>query len=96
MIGIISNLYNWSTAGKWLAAGLLWWQIINWSGILEAKSWLWISENLRNIVTPVVVMAISGLFAPSPLVIATLVVAVFSIVWTTLYFRPHNATMATA
>ena len=47
MMGVISNLYGWSPAAKWAGAALLWWQIVNWSGILESKGWLWVSELLR-------------------------------------------------
>src|SRR5690606_19614068 len=65
MMGIISNLYNWTNGEKWIAAFLLWWQIINWGGILEAKAWVWLSENLRVISTVFAVMIFSEIFAPS-------------------------------
>lgn len=96
MLGIISNIYGWSSAEKWLGAALLWWQIINWSGILEGKSWLWVSENLRNIFSPIAVIAFSEIFTPSALLIGICLVALFSIVWTNLYFRPQTAKMITA
>ncbi|HUF03483.1 MAG TPA: sterol desaturase family protein [Aridibacter sp.] len=47
MMGIISDVFEWGTAAKWFGAFLLWWQIVNWAGIMEARSWLWISELLR-------------------------------------------------
>ncbi|MBX7172144.1 MAG: sterol desaturase family protein [Pyrinomonadaceae bacterium] len=93
MIGIISNLYNWSTAEKWLGAGLLWWQIINWSGILERKSWLWISETLRNIVTSLLIISFFENYSNwFPAIITT---ALFCIVWTIIFFRLPTTNLKT-
>ncbi len=90
MLGVISNLFGWTSGMKWLGAGLLWWQIINWSGILESKSWLWISESLRNIT--IVALLIGGLgpalFEVWPLLFG--LVSLASIIWTFVYFRPRN------
>ena len=96
MIGVISKLYGWSVEARWLAAGLLWWQIINWSGILEAKPWLWISETLRNVVTPIAVIFFSQLFQPSPILFGLLATSVFAIIWTNFYFRPNSPKLVTA
>jgi sterol desaturase/sphingolipid hydroxylase (fatty acid hydroxylase superfamily) len=96
MLGIISNLYGWTTAEKWLGAGLLWWQIINWSGILEGKTWLWISEILRNLVTLLAVIAFNEIYQPSALMFGLMAVAIYSIGWTLAYFRPKVAEMVTA
>ena len=87
MMGIISNLFGWSITEKWIGAGLLWWQIINWSGILEAKSWLWISETLRIPLTVFAVIAFNEIYAPSFLLFSLTAVAAFSIGWTLVYFR---------
>lgn len=96
MMGVISNLMGWNTAQRWLGAALLWWHIINWSGILEAKPWLWISENLRVVATLYAVVVINGLFQPSLQLTAVVAVSLFSIVWTNLYFRPSSPKLAVA
>lgn len=90
MIGIISNQYGWSIGEKWLAAGLLWWQMINWGGILEAKSWVWVSENLRIILTAAGVTVFSNLVANPTALVLVLAAALFSIAWTNIYFRPGS------
>jgi alkylglycerol monooxygenase len=95
MIGVISNLYGWSSAEKWLGACLLWWQIINWSGILEARRWLWISENLRVVSTTFAVILFNEIYAPSALLFGLMAIAVFSIFWTFAYFRPRSAKLIT-
>ncbi|MEK7723968.1 MAG: sterol desaturase family protein [Acidobacteriota bacterium] len=91
MLGIISNLYGWSAVEKWSAAGLLWWQIINWSGILEGKSWLWISEIPRNIVTFFAIIVFNEMSQPSTLLVSLTLICLFSIFWTFTYFRPKVA-----
>jgi alkylglycerol monooxygenase len=96
MIGVISKLYGWSVESRWIAGILLWWQIINWSGILEAKSWLWVSETVRNIATPIAVIIFSQLFELSSILLGIVLVSLFSIVWTNLYFRPDSPKLATA
>ncbi len=96
MMGIISNLYAWTNGEKWIAAFLLWWQIINWGGILEAKAWIWISENLRVVSTVFAVVIFSEIYAPSPLLFGLIFAACFSIIWTNLYFRPTSAKLAMA
>ncbi len=86
----------WSVEQRWIGAFLLWWQIINWGGILEAKSWILVSENLRIIITTLIVWSFSNYFQPSPIVLGLLATSIFSIVWTNLYFRPQSPKLATA
>lgn len=95
MLGVISNLLKWNTSQRWLGAALLWWHVINWSGILEARSWLWISENLRIVVTAAAVIAFNELYQPSGLLFAVVAVSAFSFIWTNLYFRPGSPKLAT-
>ncbi|MBK8149748.1 MAG: sterol desaturase family protein [Acidobacteria bacterium] len=96
MIGVISNTYGWTTGEKWFGAAMLWWQIINWSGILEAKSWTWISESLRNLATPAAVIAMSEIYQPSALMFAVIAVSLFCVFWTVSFFRPGSPRLATA
>ncbi len=91
MMGIISNLYGWSIGAKWLGSFLLWWQIINWGGILEGKSWLWISELLRISVTSFAVVLVSQIFQSSALMFGVFATALVSMVWTFGFFRPKVA-----
>lgn len=96
MIGIISNLYLWTTAEKWFAAGLLWFQMITWGGILEARKWVWLTENFRILITLIAVLSFSELYTPSAKSIVMFAIAGFSLVWTNLYFRPNSPTLQTA
>ncbi len=96
MMGVISNLYGWSVTAKWAGAFLLWWKIINWSGILEAKKWLWSSELLRIPVTTFAALTFSGIYEPSALMFAIIAVSLFSVLWTIWFFRPDSPTLATA
>ncbi|MER3431775.1 MAG: hypothetical protein C4324_12175 [Blastocatellia bacterium] len=88
MLGAISHLAAWTTVEGWIGAGLLWWHIINWSGILEPKLWLWTSENVRIIVTVAALVVFKGPTQPSTGLILLTAISAFSIVWTNLYFRP--------
>lgn len=96
MIGIISNVFAWSIGVKWVAAFLLWWQIVNWAGIMESKGWLWISETLRLSSLFALVLAFAGtLFTPE----ATAVVLAFivaSAIWTLTFFRPRSSRLSFA
>lgn len=95
MIGVISNIFGWSTGEKWFGAFLLWFQIINWGGILEARKWVWISETVRIIITTFAFILFGKFYAPSAALLAILTFAVFSIAWTTLYFRPASPKLVT-
>ena len=91
MVGIISNIFGWSIGAKWIAAFLLWWQIINWGGILEAKFWFWISELLRIPVTGIAVVLFSASVLPSILIFMIAATGVFCAFWILLYMRPGKA-----
>jgi alkylglycerol monooxygenase len=86
----------WSVEQRWIGAALLWWQIINWSGILEAKRWLFISENLRIVFATLIIWSFSGYFQPSPIVLGLVATSLFSIVWVNMFFRPNVAKLVNA
>ncbi|HQX56080.1 MAG TPA: sterol desaturase family protein [Pyrinomonadaceae bacterium] len=90
MLGVISNLLKWTTEQRWLGAILLWWHVINWSGVLEARPWLWISENLRILVTAFAVISFNALYQPSGFLFVVIAISAFSFIWTNLYFRPGS------
>lgn len=96
MLGVISNLLGWTTSMRWMGAGLLWWHIVNWGGILEARRWLWISENLRIAVTAFAIINFNALYAPSISLSLLIAVSLFSFIWTNIYFRPGSQTVQTA
>ncbi|MEZ5305924.1 MAG: sterol desaturase family protein [Pyrinomonadaceae bacterium] len=88
MLGVISNLYGWTPATKWVGAALLWWQIINWSGILESKPWLRSSEVIRLIAMSVFTALFLGgtLGTAANLLIAASGIAF--VAWTLYWFVP--------
>lgn len=91
MLGVISNLLSWSLSERWIGAGLLWWHIVNWSGILEARNWLWLSENLRIAATLYAIVVFNQLYQPSVFLVSAVLVSIFSFAWTSLFFRPGSA-----
>ena len=96
MMGVISNLLPWTTAERWLGAVLLWWHIINWGGILEAKPWLWGSENLRVLVTAAALIVYNEMYQPSGWLFVLIAVSGFSLLWTNLFFRPKSSKLVPA
>lgn len=91
MLGVISNLYGWTTTEKWIGAGLLWWQIINWSGILEAKRWTLVSEIFRGVVTPAAVLIFIDAQAPVWLAAIMGALGSFSVAYSFLFFRQSQS-----
>ncbi len=95
MMGVISNVFGWSIGQKWVGAFLLWFQIINWGGILEARSWVWIAENLRLVITAIAFIIFGNFYEPSAQLFAIIAFSAFSLFWTNLYFRPTSPKLAT-
>lgn len=56
MLMIIRADTSWTTAERWIGGLLLWHAIINWSGILESRSWLLVSELTRLLITTVFII----------------------------------------
>jgi alkylglycerol monooxygenase len=88
MMMVIKSNSVWDTQERWIGAFLLWFQIVNWSGILESKSWLFIAEIIRIPLTVVCVL----LFSPisTPLTLGLIVIAIISMFWTFRYFRNED------
>ena len=79
-----------TTAARWLGGTLLWMQIVNWGGVLEARKWAWLSELARLGLTaaflawnfPVVQTNLFG--------VGFFLFSVLSLLWVIIYFRPNS------
>ena len=85
MMMVIKGDSPWSISERWIGAILLWHQIINWSGILESKRWVFTSEIIRIILTVFAVYVFSSLLTWQILLL--IILASGSIVWCWRYFR---------
>jgi alkylglycerol monooxygenase len=85
MMIIISASSPWSVSERWIGSFLLWHNIINWSGILESKSWTFISELIRLVITTIA-MIIFGKLALLP-ALGWIVFGLGSMVWCWVNFR---------
>jgi alkylglycerol monooxygenase len=95
MMFIIDPNSSWTTGQRWVGSLLLWHMIINWSGIMESKSWLFLSEVIRLITTGIILVLFSthSLIHPINLVGAMLVL--LSVTWAFIFFRPRAGKMIT-
>jgi alkylglycerol monooxygenase len=92
MMMVIKGDSAWDVTERWLGAALLWHQIINWSGIMESKPWLFVSESIRIVLTAVAFTKFSELQTwQSQLII---VLSIASLVWCLKYFRSTNTSLA--
>jgi alkylglycerol monooxygenase len=85
MMMVIKGDSPWSISERWIGAALLWHQIVNWSGILESKHWLFISENIRIILTVVAISVFSPLSVWQMAIFTIL--ALGSVLWCWRYFK---------
>lgn len=90
MMMVIRGNSPWSVPERWVGAFLLWYQIINWAGILASARWLFRAEIIRIPLT----MAAFWVFSPLalPAQIALVLVSLFSVVWCWRYFQPDVLT----
>ncbi|QQS43008.1 MAG: sterol desaturase family protein [Acidobacteriota bacterium] len=96
MMGIISDVFEWGTAAKWIGAFLLWWQIVNWAGIMEARKWLWVSEILRLAVTFSALAVMYGDTNAAGLLIGAAAFTAACALWTLAFFRPGASRLSFA
>ncbi|MDF7819416.1 sterol desaturase family protein [Runella sp. MFBS21] len=87
MLLIISPNSPWTTLEKIMGSVLLWHLIINWSGILEAKDWLFISEITRIGLTVPLIFVFSDLIDKPVWLGICLVYHTFCLIWTMMFFR---------
>jgi len=87
MMFIIDPKSPWGITERWIGSFLLWHMIINWSGIMESKPWLFLSEELRLILTSTFLIYISADPVYSFPNVLWIIISVISALWTLRYFR---------
>lgn len=89
MMMVIDPQSPWTTVERWIGSFLLWHMIINWSGIMESKSWLYPSELIRLITTCIFLILISDQGISHPMNILWLALSFLSALWASLFFRNY-------
>jgi len=87
MMFIIHPASPWSTLERWIGSFLLWFMIVNWSGIMESKSWLFTTEIVRLIVTCLFFVLVSGHALLNLFNLAWISTAIVSGCWAFYFFR---------
>jgi sterol desaturase/sphingolipid hydroxylase (fatty acid hydroxylase superfamily) len=93
IFGVILMMYvikadsTWSTTERWVGAFLLWHTIVDWGGVMEAKRWVFISENIRIVYGTILMILFCGLTLSSPALYILVALALVSIGWVWKYFR---------
>jgi sterol desaturase/sphingolipid hydroxylase (fatty acid hydroxylase superfamily) len=89
----------WTPIQRWVGAGLLWWAIINWSGILESRTWLLPSEIARLIFTSgAFTVFFSWHLMPQAETVLFYLYGALSLIWAVVFFQlqafsPHKENM---
>lgn len=87
MMLVIQQNSPWTVGQRCAGAGLLWFMIINWAGILEKNTWLKWAETLRLFVTAALVVWFSNLYENVYFLSAVLVLLLGSLAWVWRFFR---------
>jgi len=87
MMMVIQQNSPWTITERWIGAGLLWFMIINWAGILEKSSWTKWAESIRLLLTAALVVAFADLYKNIHFLGVIIGLTVASLVWVWRYFR---------
>jgi len=87
MLLIIDSHSPWSVTERWIGSLLLWHMIINWSGILESKSWLVLSEIIRLVCTYSFITVINQQPVWGILNILFMTISLLSLGWVVYFFK---------
>ena len=90
MLLVISPNSTLSTWERVAGSLLLWHLIVNWSGILEAKPWLFNSEMIRILLTCVCLIVFYDLFQRPLWLAVCLFYHLYSFVSVALFYRPRG------
>ena len=86
MMSIISPKSSWDVSERWIGGVMLWHLIINWSGIMESKKWLFISEIMRIVLFAFMVISFNNWISPVQMS-CVIVVSLLMMGWCWRYFR---------
>jgi len=87
MLFVINANSPWTVMERWIGAALLWHTIVNLSGILESKTWLYASEMMRLGFFTSVLVLFNDWYNQPLWLFAVLAIAFVSAWWTQLHFR---------
>jgi alkylglycerol monooxygenase len=87
MMSIINPSSSLSTGERWVGSFFLWFTIINWSGIMESKPWLFSSELFRLIFSCMFFISLNEKPFLNPVNLMWLLLTLVSIFWTLYFFR---------
>lgn len=87
MMLVIDPKSPWSTTERWVGSFLLWYMIINWSGIMESKRWLFTSEYLRLVISCSIMITFSHQPVMSPLNLIWIGISLISMGWVSYFFN---------
>ncbi len=90
MMLIISPQTIWSTSERIIGSVLLWHLVINWSGILESKRWLFTSEIVRIVLTVPTLILFSHLMDKPVWLSVLMLYNIYCLIWTLKYFRVYE------
>lgn len=87
MMLVIDPRSPWTTVERWAGSVLLWHTIINWSGVLEGKQWLYASETVRLLLCCLVLIGFFNHPLDHPAIVVLLVICLASLAWARRFFR---------
>ena len=91
MVFIITPSLGWTTFERWIGAAVLWHTIINLSGILEARPWLYVSEQMRLFFLGLIWILFNDWHIQPVYLITVAVLLGSSMWWTHRHFHPDRS-----
>jgi alkylglycerol monooxygenase len=91
MLLVISPNSPWNIFERWVGGVMLWHLVINWSGILESKRWLFTSELIRIFIFGIVIINFNQ-WIQLPYVVMVVVASTLMMAWCWRYFRGQGKT----
>lgn len=91
MVFIITPSLGWTTMERWLGAAILWHTIVNLSGILESRAWLYTSELMRLSFLGLIGVLFNDWHTQPVYLVLVGAITVVSMWWTHRNFHPYRA-----
>jgi alkylglycerol monooxygenase len=90
MLFIINPKSPFASAERWVGSFFLWYTIINWSGIMESKPWLFISEITRLILSCSILIFINQGPILGSVNFIWISITLVSVIWVLIFFKTER------